>query len=509
MLTKKDLEQIKEHGLSLDDVYHQLKTFSDGIGKVDIVTAASVDNGIVALSKEIEIKFCQLYENRRNELDIVKFVPASGAATRMFKFLHTFLDTYDPNEALLSNYIKEGNYKELQTFFSSLKEFPFVNLVRKKIREKYPDYKIHKKGHRLYCFVQTLLTEKGLDYSNMPKGLIPFHKYTKYATTAFEEQLYEAAYYASSKDEVYLKFTFSEDHVSKFRKEFEAIRNRITKKTKTKFNISYSFQKKETDTIAVGPDNKPFRDLDGNLVFRPSGHGALLENLNEVNADIIFIKNIDNVVAEEYVPHIAHYKKIMAGKLLWLQDKIFDFLRLLDKEEVSIETINEIKSFLFSHLNIKYIPEDKIQLAYILSKPLRVCGVVKNTGAPGGGPFWVKDSQGNISLQIIEMAQIDIENEHQGSIVDDATHFNPVDIVCAVKDYKGNKFDLKKFNNPNMGFITEKSQNGQPLKALELPGLWNGAMAKWNTVMIEVPLETFNPVKTVNDLLAREHRPNA
>ena len=255
-------------------------------------------------------------------------------------------------------------------------------------------------------------------------------------------------------------------------------------------------------------DNIPFRDAAGQLVFRPSGHGALLENLNEVDADVVFIKNIDNVAAQEYVEEIAFYKKALAGKLLWLQKRIFGYLKELE-EEITLDRMKEMHSFIWNELNIKDIPTGKSGLIEVLDRPLRVCGVVKNTGAPGGGPFWVKDDEGVTSLQIVETSQINLEDAHQNTILKEATHFNPVDLVCGLRDYQGNKFNLKHFRDPNTGFISKKYENGKSLKALELPGLWNGSMAKWNTVFIEVPNSTFNPVKTVNDLLKKEHRPNA
>ncbi|MCW8980655.1 DUF4301 family protein [Altibacter sp.] len=508
MLTNKDLQQIKDHGLTVDAVVKQLETFVRGIPPVHIITAASKGNGIEVIPQNVQEKLIARYEAEKDGLEIVKFVPASGAATRMFQFLHEFLDTYDPKNEKLNTYLKEGERKELTTFLNALKDFAFVNDVRKVIRNNYPDYKHCKKGQRCYYFVKAMLERDGLNFGNLPKGLIPFHKYTKYATTAFEEQLYESAYYASSKDDAYLHFTFSEAHVGYFKEEFNNIQKRVSKKTKTQFHISYSFQKKETDTIAVTEENRPFRDDKGNLILRPSGHGALLENLNEVNADLVFIKNIDNVVAEEYVEQIAYFKKVLAGKLLWLQQKIFSYLEYFEQENGE-ESIKEVSSFLWNELSIKDIPKTIQELKYILNRPLRVCGVVRNTGAPGGGPFWVKSETGNTTLQIVEMAQIDLDDPRQKAIVNEATHFNPVDIVCGLKNYKGEKFDLTKFTDPKAGFIATKSQHGKLLKALELPGLWNGGMAQWNTAFVEVPLSTFNPVKTVNDLLQKEHRPNA
>ena len=387
-LSKNDLEQLKGHGLTLEKVYYQLKTFSDGIPYVDVVTAASVNNGIESISKEDQQKLIEFYDSRRNNLDIVKFVPASGAATRMFQFLFKFLEDYNPNETKLNSYLKSGEHQLLESFIDSIKDFAFLNAVRKKIRENHPDFKHGTKGVRAHLLVKTMLEEEGLNFSNLPKGLIPFHKYNKYATTAFEEHLYETAYYASVNSNAYLHFTFSKKHVAFFKEEFEAVKSRVSKKTKTEFHISYSFQKKETDTIAVKNDNSFFRNSAGGCLLRPSGHGALIENLNEVDADVIFIKNIDNVVAEEYVEEIAHSKKVLGGKLLWIQKKVFAYLSLLEKEEVSQELINEIKSFLWNELNIKEAPTDAESIFNILNKPLRVCGVVKNTGAPGGGPFW-------------------------------------------------------------------------------------------------------------------------
>lgn len=508
MLTEKDIAQINENDLSVHKVVRHLEIFVQGIPFVDIVTTASVGNGIQVLDEKEREKLEALFEEKRNFLDMVKFVPASGAATRMFKFLHEFLENYNPDKQSFREYLKAQDTPHLDQFFKGLKDFAFLNLVRGKIRELYPDYKQSSKGKRYYLFVQTMLDEKGLNFANLPKGLIPFHKYQKYATTAFEEQLFEAAYYAAVADEVYLHFTFSEKHLDYFKAEFENIKNRVSRKTKKNFHISYSFQKKETDTLAVTLENQPFRDENGRLVFRPSGHGALLENLNEIDADLVFIKNVDNVAAQEYVESIAFYKKVLAGKLLALQKKIFGYLWDLEGD-VTLERMKEMHSFVWNELNIKDLPSGKSDLIELLNRPIRVCGVVQNTGAPGGGPFWVKDDEGFTSLQIVEASQINLEDSRQKSILQEATHFNPVDLVCGLRDYRGNKFDLSLFKDPNTGFISKKYENGKPLKALELPGLWNGSMAKWNTVFVEVPLITFNPVKSVNDLLKKEHRPNA
>ena len=507
MFTETDLEQISKEGLRVEKVMEQIDTFVYGIPFSEIVTAASIGNGIELIEKSDQQKLVDLFEEKKGDLDLVKFVPASGAATRMFAFLHRFLEEFDPDKENLNDYLESQGDDLLRAFLNSIKEFAFVDQVRKRIREQYPDYRLGNKGARAYVFIKMLLTDEGLNFSTMPKGLIPFHKYLKYSTTAFEEQLYESSYYASSKDEAFLHFTFSENHVDFFKNEFEDVKNRVTKKTKTKFNISYSFQKKETQTIAVSERNDPVRNEKGELIFRPSGHGALLENINDIDADIIYIKNIDNVVIEELVENSSFYKKMLAGKLLWIQNKVFGYLRVLVDNQFDDLWLKEVKSFLWNELNIKDVPDDIEKIEDILNRPIRICGMVKNVGASGGGPFWVKDVMGKTTLQIVELAQINTKNEHQQTIVAQATHFNPVDIVCGVRDYEGNKFDLSRFTDPNTGFITKKSENGMPIKALELPGLWNGGMADWNTALVELPLSTFNPVKTVNDLLNKEHRP--
>jgi len=504
--TKKEIQQIQAHGLTVSQIERQLQLFEEGIPFTNIITAATQNNGIEVLNTFEKEKLIALYEKEKETLAIVKFVPASGAATRMFQSLHLFLEEFNPEEDSLNTYLKIPTSEDLKTFIKGLSHFPFLKILRKKIQQLYPDYKFYTKEKRTYLLIKTLLEKDGLNYSNLPKGLLYFHKYAKNIATAFEEQLLESAYYASVKNQCFLHFTFSKNHVEGFKKEFDRVQNKLERKTKCKFHIAYSFQKEATDTISVTPKNALFKDQDNNLHFRPSGHGALIENLNEIDADIIFIKNIDNVVVESAMENLAKYKKILAGKLLQLQHKIFKYLRLLDKPQISQEILKEIKGFLMAELNIKNPPSLKEEINHVLNKPIRICGMVKNTGDPGGGPFWVKDTKENITLQIVEMSQIDTSNEHQKNLLQEATHFNPVDLVCGVRNYKGEKFDLKMYVNPNSGFISTKSFQGKPIKALELPGLWNGAMAGWNTIFVEVPLHTFNPVKTVNDLLKESHQ---
>lgn len=509
MVTPEDLEQLRAHGINEETIKNQLKIFSEGAPYATIVTAATQGNGIDVIDADDQKALIAHYDAHKNEKDIIKFVPASGAATRMFSFLHHFLEDYNPDEETLASYLKTNDKKDLELFFSKIKEFAFISQVRKKIRKKHPTYKTSKKGKRMQILVQTLLKPKGLNFSFLPKGLVPFHKYAKIIRTAFEEQLFEATQYAAVQGRAHVHFTFSPQHVGLFKKEFESIEKRLVNKTNTKIKISYSFQDHSTDTIAVTADNKPYRDKNGAFVFRPSGHGALLKNLNEVDADIIFIKNIDNVTVEENIRENAHSKKVLAGKLLEVQSKMFEYLNLIINRNVGNEKLQEMKTFLWNELNIKDIPDTEAGIATILNRPIRVCGVVKNTGAPGGGPFWVKNKHGDITLQIVEMSQVDKTNDRQLNITQEATHFNPVDIVCGTRNHNGEPFDLNHFIDKDTCFISNKTINGTPIKALELPGLWNGAMALWNTIFIEVPECTFTPVKTVNDLLNTAHKPLA
>ncbi|WP_291186220.1 DUF4301 family protein [Gilvibacter sp.] len=506
--SQQDEAQIQEHGLSMAQVLGQLEMFRRGFPPTRINTPAVIGNGISNFSADEKKKYIQYFDSHKNKSDIVKFVPASGAATRMFQSLNSLLTHYDPQREKLKDFIAHHRLNNLEEFLNSFSDFAFANHLRKAVREQYPDYKFKTRGERALIVAEVLLSPEGLNFGRLPKGLIPFHKYNKHFTTAFEEQLFEGCFYAANRDEVFVHFTFAPVHVEYFKAAFDGIKNRVQKKTKKEVHVSYSFQKSATDTIAVNSENEPVRDKAGKLVFRPAGHGALLENLNEIDADVVFIKNIDNVIAEEYVEEISSYKKMLGGKLLWLQHKIHHYVKELRQEEIDPELVTEVKSFMWNELNIKDVSNSILHLLSLLNRPTRVCGMVKNTGAPGGGPFWVVDAEGTQSLQIVESAQIDLKDPSQRNVFGESTHFNPVDLVCGVRNYKGDKYDLSAFTDPNTGFITQKDKDGNIVKALELPGLWNGSMAQWNTVFVEVPLITFNPVKAVNDLLQREHRPN-
>ncbi|NRA91167.1 MAG: DUF4301 family protein [Psychroserpens sp.] len=513
--SKKDIQQIERKGLTVKKVLQQIELFENGLPFSNLVSAVNINDGILKLDEEIIQRSLKAFDLKKNDLSILKFVPASGAATRMFKFLYTFLDDFELDNESINSYINRTNNKDLSIFFIGLEKFPFYKLVCERLLSTYPDYETRSINERRFLFVKMMLDSDKFNYGNSPKGLLPFHKYkNENISTAFEEHLFESALYASADAATALHFTISEKFNHKFDEEFNRIERKVEDITNSTFDISFSYQKESTDTIAVTSKNKPFRDEDGNLFFRPSGHGALLENLNELDSDLIFIKNIDNVVTYKYKEEVAKYKKVLAGILLELQEKIFQYMEELESQEISEAKRIEIAEFLINKISVKISPEfekysSKYQTEYLIEKlnrPIRVCGMVKNEGEPGGGPFWVKDESGNISLQIVESAQINKKSKQQKDILKNATHFNPVDLVCGVKNYKGEKFDLKKFVDPKAAFITSKTKSGKEVKALELPGLWNGSMANWNTVFVEVPLLTFNPVKTVNDLLKAPHQ---
>ena len=510
-----DIKQIDRKGLTLKKVMRQIKLFEDGLSYINLVSEATINNGITRLTPDEIEHYISCFETKKDELTILKFVPASGAATRMFKFLFTFLEEYDINKESINSYINRHKNKDLYIFFIGLEKFPFYTIVQDKLKESYPDFDNLSLNEQRLKFVQMMLDVDKLDYGNFPKGLFPFHEYkNKVISTAFEEHLYESALYSSNNEMTKIHFTISEKHNHKFDEEFSRIEKKVEDITGSSFDISFSYQKESTDTIAVTPKNKPFRDDDNTLLFRPSGHGALIENLNDLDADIIFIKNIDNVVTYKYKDEVAKYKKVLAGILIEVQIKAFGYLKSLEKDKLSEGQLVDIATFLDNELNVKISSEfekyslkyQKEYLAEKLNRPIRVCGMVKNEGEPGGGPFWIKDESGNLSLQIVESAQINKKSKHQKSILKSATHFNPVNLVCGIKNHKGEKFDLRQFVDEKAAFITMKTKSGKALKALELPGLWNGSMANWNTIFVEVPLITFNPVKTVNDLLKAPHQ---
>ncbi|MDE6720654.1 MAG: DUF4301 family protein [Bacteroidaceae bacterium] len=495
MLTQEDKDFLAEKGISEEKLNAQLDCFKTGFPWLKLTGAASPDNGITIPSEAEKQGYLAAWDAYLDGSGkVMKFVPASGAASRMFKNLFEFLDNGEKTEFI-------------QKFENHLTRFAFFDDLKAAIDKNGSD-------ESLQTAIATLLNEEGLSYGKLPKGLLKFHKYEDGARTPVEEHLVEGALYAGGKNgQVMVHFTVSPEH----RPLFEALMAKVAPKYEEKFGVKYavsfSEQKASTDTVAANPDNTPFRGKDGKILFRPGGHGALIENLNDLDADIIFIKNIDNVVQDRLKAETVEYKKLIAGVLVSKQKKAFEYLELLDSGRYAHAQLENIIRFLRDELSCRN-PELKeledaelaIYLKKKLNRPMRVCGMVKNVGEPGGGPFLAYNQDGTINLQILESSQIDTNNTKYLKMFQNGTHFNPVDLVCAVKDYKGNKFDLTKYVDHQTGFISNKSKDGKELKALELPGLWNGAMSDWNTIFVEVPLGTFNPVKTVNDLLREQHQ---
>lgn len=443
-----------------DRIQKQLERFKKGFPFAKLERPATVRDGITRLSKDQEGFYESIYESSVSTVE--KFVPASGAATRMFKNLIE-MQKGIPND-LANKVILEST--KLPFGLSSNSED-----VLKEILE----------ARKL---------------QNQPKALLPFHEYSEDIRTSAEEHLFEGIAYASKAGVTKIHFTVSAEHQEQIASMLEKRASRL----EGNFEITYSIQESATDTVAVDVNNAPIKGTDGNPVFRPAGHGALLSNLNQRDADVIFIKNIDNVVPDRLKTETIRFKKIMAGILLDYQSRAFDLLSRMDKnEDVGVNGLELLREMGVCNPN----PE---KIRTLLNRPIRVCGMVMNTGEPGGGPFWIRNGD-EVSLQIVETSQVNMGDPSQAEIIKSSTHFNPVDIVCGIKDYKGQKFDLLNFRDDNTGFISEKTYEGTPIRAMELPGLWNGSMADWNTIFVEVPLSTFNPVKTVADLLRPEHQP--
>ena len=505
MLSQDDLKQIAGKGITEAQVATQLEEFKQGFPFLKLEAAAGIGNGIAAPDGEERSKYIDAWNAYKAEgKKIVKFVPASGAASRMFKDMFAFLN---------------GDHDEPQTdfekkYFDNIDKFAFYDeLDAACLKNEGKGIKQLMAEGNYKAVVANMLEGKGLNYGQLPKGLLLFHKYAEGPRTPLEEHLVEGALYAASNGEAHIHFTVSHEHRELFKAKVEEKCDAYANKYGIKYDVSFSEQKPSTDTIAANPDNTPFRNDDGSLLFRPGGHGALIQNLNDIDADVVFIKNIDNVVPDRLKDDTVTYKQLIAGVLVTLQAKAFGYLRLLDTGSYTHEQLAEMIQFVQRDLccrkaDIKEL-EDAELVIYLrkkLNRPMRVCGVVKNVGEPGGGPFLTYNQDGTVSLQILESSQIDKSNEQYVRMFTEGTHFNPVDLVCAVKDYKGQPFNLPDYVDKTTGFISSKSKNGRELKALELPGLWNGAMSDWSTVFVEVPLSTFNPVKTVNDLLREQHQ---
>ena len=509
-LTSNDLRQLEASGITPEQIERQLAHFRQGFPPCSLVAAATIDNGgIIRLDEDEIARYLSCYQRLSKGKRLLKFVPASGAASRMFKDLYEFTAKYT---GVAYNFEKE--YPSVEQFLKNLPTFAFYNDLLAEIERTsmhIQDYL----DHREYAsIINMLLKEQYLGYGSLPKALLKFHKYGDQQRTPLEEHIVEGAAYARTSDgSVHLHFTISPEHRKLFRNKIAQVRHHYERELGVHLSFSRSEQKHSTDTIAVDEYNNPVRDENGRLILRPGGHGALIENLNECHADIIFVKNIDNVVPDWMKQTTIVYKKALAGLLLDLQRQYFPYLRQLRECKACTAELRKIARFAHEKLCIE-LPEDlskrsveaQCQLLFdAMNRPIRICGMVKNQGEPGGGPFFVADSNGHRSLQIVETAQINRKDPSQEAILQGASHFNPVDLVCGTKDFRGRYFDLRQFVDPQTGFISKKSKGAQTVKSQELPGLWNGAMAHWITLFVEVPLETFNPVKTVNDLLRKEH----
>ena len=514
MFTEKDLIQIREKGSNPEAILHQLQQFRTGFPYAYLIKPATLKDGILKLENENLNTYLNYYEQQADTIKVVKFVPASGAASRMFSHLFAYREKYSGSAADIEEYHNTHGFGTAPYFLKNIKQFAFYQSLKSCMQHDGIALEDCIEKHDFNTILDYVLTEKGLNYAALPKALIQFHQYDDFVRTALEEHLIEGADYCKdSNNNVFIHFTLSPEHIQKLKQLLENCLQEYEEKLNATFMVSYSIQKPSTDTIAADQDNQPFRNSDESLLFRPGGHGALIHNLNDLDADLVFIKNIDNIVPDRLKSETTLYKKAMAGYLLTLKMQSDEYLSLLEHEFHDQDLNVEIISFIHESFNL-HVPEDffllpdeaqRNYLISILNRPIRVCGMVKNEGEPGGGPFFVKDKNGHVSLQIIESSQINFKDEAQKQIAMSASHFNPVDLVCSLRDYKNQPFDLLQYVDEDTGFISEKSKDGRPLKALELPGLWNGAMAHWNTVFVEVPIITFNPVKTVNDLLRKEH----
>jgi len=505
MFNQKDLQQIRKKGVRIDDINRQIKYFNSGFPPANIFMPATPGRGIMCLTDGDEKHYREIFTQNGPDFHITRFIPASGAATRMFKALYAALDELEEKSISVQHDWIETN-PEIKSFFDQLKGYPF-----------YEDLELKEEGTPVET-LKLILGDKGLKYGSKPKGLLKFHKYSEMERrTSFEEHMREASRYCGSRDgSLRIHMTVSPEHLDGFQTEAARVLPQIEKETGLQINLSFSFQKPETDTIAVDPQNEPFRNSDGSLLFRPGGHGALLQNLDGLDSDIVFISNIDNIAPDRLMDTRVGYKQVLGGVLLEIRSKVFYYLQQLTGEDRMEKTrLDSMVTFLHERLGLA-IPDQleswdasdlKQWLMKTLDRPIRVCGMVKNEGEPGGGPFYVRADSGEITLQIVESSQIDLDDPEKIKLVQQSTHFNPVDLVCSTRDYSGNKFNLTHFVDHNTGFISDKSVGGKSLKALELPGLWNGSMAQWLTLFVEVPMDTFSPVKTVFDLMREEHRP--
>jgi len=520
MFSKRDLDQMKTLGITEEQVLSQLEAFKRPPPYLHIKRPCTIGDGIHTIPEKELSALAEHHREAANKGRCLKFVPASGAATRMFE-LPLWCYTHEPhmkrNEIARRAEAGEEKCKNLLAFMDCIDRFAFFDTLKGTMSNVGLDIHALIERGRFEEIFEHLLTPCGLNYANLPKGMLEFHRYPDESRTAFEEHLVEAAEYVRNAQGICrLHLTVSPEHRQGFEMLSKKVRPLYEAKYHVNLQVDFSIQRESTNTIAVDLENRPFRIADGSLHFRPGGHGVIIDNLNDLKGDLIFIKNIDNVVPDRLKGTTFTWKKALAGYLLMIQKRIFSYMEKLTEgiheEQFFLEALDFARTELFLQ-----IPEGirsgstRRKREFLLSRlnrPLRVCGQVRSRGEPGGGPFWVEGQDGTLSMQIVERAQVNPDSAEQQEIWGSATHFNPVDIICGVRDYRGNPFDLRQYIDRNAIVITEKSKDGHQLRALELPGLWNGAMANWNTIFVEVPLITFNPVKTINDLLRNEHQPH-
>lgn len=507
LFTEQDIEQLTSIGISVEEALHQVRDIRSGFPYLDIQASASLERGIVRVDADEEARYMNAWQAylSSSKADVCKMVPASGAASRMFKVLFNFLEGES----------EEPQSESVKLFFERLGHFAFYERLGEAcLRNQWKSIsKLISQG-AYKKVVENLLYDTGLNYGALPKSLIQFHAYAKGSCTAAEEHLVEGALYARNlKGEVRIHFTVSPEHRVAFEQVIDIAKPYYQDKYGVRYEVTYSEQKPSTDTLALETSGDLFRRDDGRLLLRPGGHGALISNLGDLDADIVFIKNIDNVVPDHLKGATIMSKKLLGGILVSVRERIYRYMRLLTEGRPTHAQLAEIRGFVEDNLCI-IVPEDVCEddralhqwLEQRLNRPLRVCGMVRNQGEPGGGPFIIREYDGSTSLQILESSQINLADDHQRALFESGGYFNPVDLVCSLRNHKGERFDLAEYINPKTAFIAKKSQAGRDLLALERPGLWNGAMHHWNTIFVEVPIETFNPVKEVNDLLRPEHQ---
>ncbi len=512
MFTESDKVQLKKRGIETGEVLRQIQYFKNGIDYINILKPSIPGDGIEKLSDIEEEELVALFDRTKDELEMVKFVPASGAASRMFKELFEAFHFFRLQKSDSQKYLKD--HPGIKQFFDSLPDYPFFEDLIKALEADGKKINDLLTAEDYETILEYILHDAGLNYGELPKGLLRFHRYQNDCRTAFQEHYEEAIQFLTgSEKKINLHFTVSPEHEPMFQDLSNELTRFYNEEKGIHFSVNFSVQKHSTNTLSVDLDNEPFRTPDGELLFRPGGHGALLENLNDLKESIVFISNIDNVAPDRLKSIRAKYKKFLGGFLIRKVRIIHDFLKRVNNGELTESLKTDIINF------VKDVsPEDADLLSQasdivfrenahrILNRPVRVCGMVKNTGEPGGGPFWVQEKNNRSSKQIVESSQVDLSHPGQKEIFDLSTHFNPVDLVCYIHDYEGNKFNLREYRDPDLGFISEKSFGGMTIKALELPGLWNGSMAGWISYFVNVPGETFSPVKTVFDLVRSEHR---